>query len=88
VANTLILYRSGAVGFIDWLDAGLTTAKKLGAILVSRQILNSGLLDVPLSTTLDDAPSSSNIAALYHFVIAVWRAKEHNPSRKLLEYHR
>jgi hypothetical protein len=24
----------------------------------------------------------------YHFVIAVWRAKEHNPSRKLLEYHR
>jgi hypothetical protein len=23
-----------------------------------------------------------------HFVIAVWRAKEHNPSRKLLEYHR
>jgi hypothetical protein len=24
----------------------------------------------------------------YHFVIAVWRGKEHNPSRKLLEYHR
>jgi hypothetical protein len=24
----------------------------------------------------------------YQFVIAVWRAKEHNPSRKLLEYHR
>jgi hypothetical protein len=24
----------------------------------------------------------------YHFVIAVWRAKEHNPARKLLEYHR
>jgi len=24
----------------------------------------------------------------YHFVIAVWRAKEHNPSRKLLQYYR
>jgi len=24
----------------------------------------------------------------YQFVIAVWRAKEHTPSRKLLEYHR
>jgi hypothetical protein len=23
-----------------------------------------------------------------HFVVAVSRAKEHNPSRKLLEYHR
>jgi len=23
-----------------------------------------------------------------HFVVAVCRAKEHNPSRKLLEYHR
>jgi hypothetical protein len=27
-------------------------------------------------------------ARSYHFVIAVWSAKEHNPSRKLLEYHR
>ena len=27
-------------------------------------------------------------ARSYHFVVAVWRAKEHNPSRKLLEYHR
>jgi len=27
-------------------------------------------------------------ACSYHFVIAVWRAKEHNPSRKSLEYHR
>jgi hypothetical protein len=27
-------------------------------------------------------------ARSYHFVIAVWRAKEHNPWRKLLEYHR
>jgi hypothetical protein len=27
-------------------------------------------------------------ACSYHFVIAVWRAKEHNPARKLLEYHR
>jgi len=26
-------------------------------------------------------------ARSYHFVIAVWRAKEHNSSRKLLEYH-
>jgi hypothetical protein len=25
---------------------------------------------------------------LRHFVVAVTRAKEHNPSRKLLEYHR
>jgi hypothetical protein len=32
----------------------------------------------------------SRVIALvqYHFVIAVWRAKEHNPTRKLLEYHR
>jgi hypothetical protein len=27
-------------------------------------------------------------ARSYHFVIAVWRAKEHNRSRKLLEYYR
>jgi hypothetical protein len=27
-------------------------------------------------------------ARSYHFVIAVWSAKEHNPSRKLLEYYR
>jgi len=27
-------------------------------------------------------------ARSYHFVIALWRAKEHNSSRKLLEYHR
>jgi hypothetical protein len=31
---------------------------------------------------------ASHCARQYHFVIAVWRAKEHNPSRKLLEYHR
>jgi hypothetical protein len=27
-------------------------------------------------------------ARSHHFVIAVCRAKEHNPSRKLLEYYR
>jgi len=27
-------------------------------------------------------------ARSYHFVIAVWRAKGHNPARKLLEDHR
>jgi len=26
VANTLKLYRQGAVGFIDWLDAGASNA--------------------------------------------------------------
>src|SRR6266446_376952 len=29
VANSLTLFRSGAVGFIDWLDAEVTTAEKL-----------------------------------------------------------
>jgi hypothetical protein len=32
--------------------------------------------------------SARHCARSYHFVIAVWSAKEHNPSRKLLEYHR
>jgi hypothetical protein len=59
VAGTLNLFRNRAVGFVDWLGADVTTAKKLGAILCSRQILNTGLLDVPLSTTLNDAPGSS-----------------------------
>jgi hypothetical protein len=27
-------------------------------------------------------------ARSYHFVVALWRAKEYNSSRKLLEYHR
>ena len=55
MAGTLNLLRNKAVGFVDWLGGDVTTAKKLGAILCSRQILNTGLLDVPLSTTLNDA---------------------------------
>ena len=41
-----------------------------------------GVIAVAMNIARVIAPCS------YHFVIAVWRAKEHNPSRKLLEYHR
>jgi len=71
VANTLKLSRHGAcllantfgVGFIDWLGAEVTTAEKLGAIIYSAQILNSRLLDVPLSTTLNDMTAVIDVAA-------------------------
>jgi hypothetical protein len=45
---------------------------------------------VPQTKAIAAIVNVSRVIAVrsYHFVIAVWRAKEHNPSRKLLEYHR
>jgi hypothetical protein len=58
VARLLALNLSGAVGFIDWLNAGLTTTKKLSAFLYGTQVFNSGLLDMPLTTMFGDMKSS------------------------------
>jgi len=65
VANTPNSFWNGAVGFIDWLDAGITATEKLGAILCDTQILNSRLLDVPLSTMLQDMKGVVYVAAIF-----------------------
>jgi hypothetical protein len=56
-----------------------------------RTLAGSGDSPSVEATTRDASkPKNERLIAprLYQFVIAAWRAKEHNPSRKLLEYHR
>jgi hypothetical protein len=56
VANTLDLFRYGAVGFIDWLDL-------FSDHFVFEEVINNFAIN-------------GHYAGIYHFVIAVWRAKE------------
>jgi hypothetical protein len=61
---------SGWVGFIDWLDAGLTTTKKLSAILHGTQVFNSGLLDMPLATMFGDMKAVIDVATIGNYCSA------------------
>jgi len=61
---------SGWVGFIDWLDAGLTTTKKLSAILYGTQVFNSGLLDMPLATMFGDMKAVIDVATIGNYCSA------------------
>jgi hypothetical protein len=65
VASTLKLYRHGAVGFIDWLDAGTTTPKKLGTIHCNTNVLDLGFFEPPLSSALNDMKGIINVAAMF-----------------------
>jgi hypothetical protein len=65
VANTLDLFRNGAVGFIDWLDAGTTTPKKLGTIHCNTNVLDLGFFEPPLSSALNDVKGIINVAAMF-----------------------
>jgi tetratricopeptide (TPR) repeat protein len=68
--------------FLPWLsryDYGDSNVTRSDAVVAALQ-RNATAAIVNISRVI--APRS------YHFVIAVWRAKEHNPSRKLLGYHR
>lgn len=50
-----------------------------------RRILHQGIDAASASIELIKN-SNAHCARSYDFVIALWRAKEHSPSRKLLEY--
>jgi hypothetical protein len=65
VANTLNLFRNGAVGFIDWLDTGTTTPKKLRTIHCNTNVLDFGFFDAPLSIGFDDMKGIINVAAMF-----------------------
>ena len=65
MANTLNLFRGGAVGFIDLLGAGTATPKKLGTILCKTNVLDLGFFDAPLSSAFDDMKGIINVAAMF-----------------------
>ena len=65
MTDTLNLFRQRVVGFIEWLGAGLTTAKKLGAILRSTQVFNSGLLDMPSASTFRDMKAVIDVTTIF-----------------------
>ena len=65
MANTLGLFRQGAVGFIDWLDAGTTTPKKLSTIHCNTNVLDLGFFEQPLSSALNDVKGIINVAAMF-----------------------
>jgi hypothetical protein len=85
VASTLNLFRGGAVGFIDWLDAGSTTPKKLGAILGNTNVLDSGFFDAPLAIAFNDMKGIINVAAMFvaagNYLHAIIFSCEHPKNR-------
>jgi hypothetical protein len=68
VANTLNSFPDGAVGFIEWLEAGTTTPEKLSAIHGNTNVLDSGFFEAPLSIAFNDMKGIINVAAM--FVVA------------------
>jgi hypothetical protein len=85
VANTLKLFRNGAVGFIDWSDAGSTTPKKLGAILGNANVLDLRLFDAPLRIVFNDMKGIINVAAMFvatgNYLHAIIFSCEHPKNR-------
>jgi len=73
---------SGWVGFIDWLDAGLTTTKKLSAILYGTQVFNSGLLDMPLVTMFGDVKAVIDVATIGDYCSASLALKQEAATRQ------
>jgi hypothetical protein len=65
VANTLNLFRGGAVGFIDWLDAGSTTPKKLGPIHGNTNILDLGFFEAPRPIAFNDMKRIISVATMF-----------------------
>jgi hypothetical protein len=65
VANNLDAFSNGAVGFIDWLDAGTTMLKKFGTIYCNTNVLDLGLLEAPFSIAFKDMKGIINVAAMF-----------------------
>jgi hypothetical protein len=60
-----LLANAFGVGFIDWLDAGLTTTKKLRTIICSTLIFKSRLLDTPLSMPFTDMEAIIDVPTMF-----------------------
>ena len=93
---TLNLFRNGDVGFIDWLDAGSTTPKKLGAILGKTNVLDLRFFEAPLSIAFNDMKGIINVAAmfvaagnyLYTIIFSCEHPKNRFANRRVLRYQR
>ena len=85
MANTLKLYRNGAVGFIDWLDAGSTMPKKLGPILGNTNVLDLGFFEAPPSIAFNDMKGIINVAPMFitagNYLHAIILSCEHTKNR-------
>jgi hypothetical protein len=66
---------------MDWLDAGSTTPKKLGAIHGNTNVIDLGFFEAPLSIVFNDMKGIVNVTAMFiasgQYLHAVVKHSEH-----------